>query len=167
MFWNDDDNDDFSWENLSEEERAEIDRKRKEEQTRMHNHPLYKQSHEILDIVSTIIESLPEEHRDFHAPMLESAYMLAPKFAGVYNCGDWLLTMQNAALMRYHAAYISTGTYGFNMRGEGEVDQRYVLMLRDEMKTYKKLFNAWMKEVHAMERNDDEMDDEWGVFLRP
>jgi hypothetical protein len=167
MFWNDDDDDDLGWDDhLSEEEKAEIDRKHKAEDERLRNHPLYKQAHEILDIVNAIVDSLPEEERAFHSPMVESAYMLGPKFAGAFNSGSWLLTMQNAALMRYHAAYIATGTYGFNMH-DGEVDKRYVKLLREEMQTYKKLFNAWMKEVHAAKDSPDDMEDEWGVFIRP
>ncbi|HTF05466.1 MAG TPA: hypothetical protein VK826_15670, partial [Bacteroidia bacterium] len=147
MIWDDDDDDDFNWDKLSEEEKAAMDREQKEEEKRMRNHPLYKQAFEILNTVNAVIESLPEQDREFHSPMLESACMLAPKFAGVFECGDWLITVQNAALMRYHAAYIATGTYGFEMYGE--VDMRYVHILRQEMESYKKVFNAWMKEVHV------------------
>jgi hypothetical protein len=172
MFFEYDENDfgkEFNewWKNLSEEEKAEIDRKGKEEENRMLNHPLYKKSNEILEIVEAIIESLPEEERDYHSPMIESAMMLGPKFAGAYNCDMWLLVMQNAALMRYHAQYVATGTYGFDMFGEGAVDKRYVELLRTEMKTYKKLFNEWMEEVHAMPKDFEGDQDEWGVFVRP
>jgi hypothetical protein len=172
MFFEDDEND-FAkgfnewWENLSEEEKAEIDRKEKAKWNQMENHPLYKKSREILEIVEAIVESLPEEERGMHSPMIESAMMLAPKFAGAYKCDLWLLAMENASIMRHHAQYIATGTHGFEIFGEeGSVDKRYVEMLRAEMKTYKKLFNEWMEEVHSMPK-DFEMDqDEWGVYLR-
>ena len=155
------------WENLSEEEKAEMDREEKQREMELNNHPLYKKSHEIREIVEAIIESLPEEERGMHFPMMESAMMLAPKFAGAFKCDLWLLAIENAATMRYHAQYIATGTHGFEIFGEaGSVDKRYVEMLRTEMKEYKKLFNQWMEEVHAMPR-DFEMDrDEWGVYLR-
>lgn len=152
--------------NLSEEEKAELEREEKQHSMELKNHPLYKKSHEILEIVSAIVESIPEGDRAMHAPVVESAMMLAPKFAGAYKCDVWLLAMQNAAIMCYHAQYVATGTYGFNMLGEGEVDKRYVELLRREMKNYKKLFCEWMETVHAMPR-DPEMDiDEWNVFRR-
>lgn len=169
MFWNDDDQvDDLNawYENLSEEEKAEMDREQKTEWNNMKNHPLYRKSHEILEIVEAILESIPEEERDIHAPMRESAMMLAPKFAGAYGCDIWLLAMQNAAIMREHAQYIATGTYGFNMINEGEVDNRYVELLRKEMKEYKKLFVVWMDEVHAMPRDPEMDEDDWNVFRR-
>lgn len=163
--WNDDD-DDFGMEDMSEEESKEFDRKMKAEDAYMRNHPMYKQSNEVLNIVIAIIESLPENEREMHSPLLESAYILGPKFAGACNCGSWLLAMQNAALIRYHAAYIATGTYGFNMLGEEEVDTRYVKLLRDEMKKFRTIFIDWVKEINAMERDEDELEDEWGLFLR-
>lgn len=171
MFFEDDENDfgkGFNewWENLSDEEKAEMDREEKEIRNNMTNHPLYKKSHEILEIVEAIIESLPEEEQRMHSPMLESAMMLAPKFAGAYKCDMWLLVMQNAAIMRYHAEYLTTGTSGFELFGDGAVDKRYVNLLRTEMKNFKKLFTEWMEEVHAMPK-DFEMDgDDWGVFRR-
>lgn len=171
MFF-DDDNDqleDFnSWyENLSEEEKAEMQRKADLKWKKMENHPLYKKAEEIVEIIDSIIDSLPEEERDFHEPVRESAMMLAPKFAGAYDADMWLLMMQNAAIMRYHAQYVATGTYGFNIMGETQVDERYIELLRKEMQEYKALFNEWMETVHAMPR-DFEMDhDDWGVFVRP
>jgi hypothetical protein len=172
MFFEDEEND-FTkgfnewWNNLSEEEKAEMDRKEKDDWNNMTNHPLYKKAGEILGIVDSIIDSLPEEERAFHEPVRESAMMLAPKFAGAYNSDMWLLIMQNAAIMRYHAQYVATGTHGFNLLGDAEVDERYVELLRNEMQEYKKIFNEWMEEVHAMPK-DFEMDqDDWGVFVRP
>lgn len=132
----------------------------------LENHPLYKKSHELLEIVEAIIDSLPDDERDMHLPMRESAMMLAPKFAGAYKCNMWLLAMQSAAIMRYHAQYVATATYGFNARGEGEVDKRYVELLRTELRNYKQLFNDWMDEIHDLPYDFDMDRDEWGVFVK-
>lgn len=171
MFFDDDDDqmDDFNawYENLSEEEKAEIQRKADLKWKQMENHPLYKKAEEIVNVVETIIELLPEDERDFHEPVRESAMMLAPKFAGAYDCDMWLLMMQNAAIMRYHAQYVATGTYGFNIVGETQVDERYIELLRKEMREYKKLFVEWMETVHATPRNSEMDEDDWGVFVRP
>jgi hypothetical protein len=170
MFFDNDDEqvEDFnSWyANLSEEEKAEMQRRADLKWTEMENHPLYRKAHEIVDIVASIIDSLPEDERDFHEPVRESAMMLAPKFAGAYDSDMWLLAMQNAAIMRYHAQYVATGTYGFNVEGDTEVDERYIELLRREMDEYKLLFNEWMKTVHAMPRDPEMDEDEWGVFRR-
>src|SRR5690349_11657550 len=128
MFFEDDDQmeDLNAWyENLSEEEKAEMDREHKEEWARMENHPLHKKSREILEIVDALIDSLPEEERAFHEPVRESAMMLGPKFAGAIGSDLWLLIMQNAALMRYHAEYVATGVNGFEIFGEEKADARY------------------------------------------
>lgn len=155
------------YERLSEEEKAELQRKADLRREKVEKHPLYGKGREILDIVMHIVGSLPEEERVFHAPMVESAMMLAPKFMGVCNTDMWIVLMQNAALMRYHAEYVMTGTYGFNIiTNETQVDERYIELLRTEMNAYKKLFNEWMQEAHAMPR-DPQLDvDEWGVFVR-
>lgn len=170
FFDNDDDQmDDLNawYENLSEEEKEKMKRESELKWAKMENHPLYRKAEEIVEIVDCIIDSLPEDERDFHEPVRESAMMLAPKFAGAYDSDLWLLMMQNAAIMRYHAQYVATGTYGFNITGETQVDERYIELLRKEMREYKKLFNEWMETVHATER-DPEMDqDDWGVFVRP
>ena len=152
--------------NLSEEEKAEMEKCHQAKWADMKSHPLYKKAFEIMEIVEAIIESLPEEERDFHEPVRESAMMLAPKFAGAYNSDMWLLAMQNAAIIRYHAQYVSIGTYGFNLDGETPVDNRYVELLRKEMKESQKLFNEWMEEVHAMPRDGEMDEDDWGVFRR-
>lgn len=170
MFFDDDDQmDDFnSWyENLSEEEKTAMQRKEDLKWKEMKNHPLYKKAEEIAAIVDSIIDSLPEDERGFHEPVRESAMMLAPKFAGVYDCDMWILIMQNAAIMRYHAQYVATGTYGFNVLGETQVDERYIELLRKEMCEYKELFKEWMEKAHAMPRDFEMDEDDWGVFVRP
>lgn len=155
------------YERLSEEEKAALQRKADLRRQKTEKHPLYVKAREVLDIVMHIVASLPEEERVFHAPVVESAMMLAPKFMGVCNTDMWLVLMQNAALMRYHAEYVTTGTYGFNIiTGEAEVDERYIELLRNEMKEYKRLFNEWMEEAHAMPRDPQLDNDEWGVFVR-
>lgn len=169
MFFDEDQMDDFNawYENLSEEEKAEMQREADVKWAKMENHPLYKKAEEIVVIVDSIIDSLPEEERDFHEPVRESAMMLAPKFAGAYDSDMWLLTMQNAAIMRYHAQYVATGTYGFNITGESRVDGRYLELLRKEMQEYQVLFNEWMETVHALPRDPEMDEDDWGVFVRP
>lgn len=170
MFFEDDENpmDGFNewWENLSEEEKAEMDREHKEDWARMENHPLNKKSREILGIVDALIDSLPEEERVYHEAVRESAMMLGPKFAGAFGSDMWLLVMQNAAIMRYHAEYVATGVNGFEIFGQEKADVRYLKMLREEMDEYKRLFKEWMEEVHAMPRDAEMDDDDWGVFLR-
>lgn len=154
------------YENLPAQEKEEMMRQAEMKWTRMENHPLYRKVEEIVDIVESIIDSLPEDERDFHEPVREAAMTLSPKFAGVYESDMWLLVMQSAAVMRYNAQCVATGAYGFEVLGEGNVDKSCVEQLRHEMNIYKQLFVAWMNEVHAMPHHARMDEDEWNVFRR-
>lgn len=154
------------WDNLPEEEKSKLKQEHRKSWERMKQHPLQKKSREILELVTGIIEAMPEDQREMHMPILESALLLPPKFAGAYGTDMWVLAMQNAAIMRYHAQYIASGTYGFNMVKKDLVDERYIVMLRNEMENYRKLFKDWMDEVHALPKDPVMDDDDWGVFVR-
>ena len=164
MNWEDEDNDfDFN-DDLTPEENAEIERQMKEEEMYRKNHPLTKQAEEIYRVVTALVESIKDEtEREMFGNTLEESCMIIPaKLAGAIGSGSWVISMQNAAIIRSHAAYILTGTSG--LKYESKVDQRYVQMLREEMLTFRDLFAEWIKEIHRMEH--EEYVDEWGLFLR-
>ena len=169
MNWEDDDNDfDFNYDDLSPEEKKEIEREMKEKDDYRENHPLFKQAEKIYLTVDSLLASFKEEsHAEMYGnTMMESAMMLTPKLAGAIGSGSWLLSMQNAALIRYHAEYLLTSTSGLQMfeEEEGAVDAGYVQILRDEVLEFQKLFAEWVKEINSMEH--EEYVDEWGLFIR-
>ena len=161
MTWDDDDFD-FN-EELSPEEREELERELREEETRRKNHPLTKQSKEIYNIVNAIVESLPEDEREMNGGLLlESAMVIEAKLAGAMNCGSWVLSMQNAAIIRSHAEYLRLSNHSLRAMSSAEND--YIDLLRREMETFRELFREWVKEFDKIP--DDEPEDEWGLFRR-
>lgn len=170
MNLDDDDNDfDFDYDDLSPEEKEEIERKIKERNQHRENHPLYLQAKKIYSTVDSLLASFKEgSHAEMYgSTMMESAMMLAPKLAGAMGSESWLLSMQNAVLIRYHSEHLLVSTSGLKMfDGEEEhaVDSNYVQILRDEVLEFQRLFREWIKEVHQLEHED--YIDEWGLFIR-
>ena len=161
MTWDDDDFD-FN-EELSPEEREELENEMREEERRRKNHPLTKQSKEIYNIVNAIVESLPEDEREMHGGLLlESAMIIEAKIAGAMYSESWLICMQNAAIIRSHAEHLRLSNHSLRAMSSAEND--YVDLLRREMETFRELFRDWVKEFDAID--SDEPEDEWGLFVR-
>lgn len=168
MGWDDDDGEgfDFNYDDLSPEEKDEIEREMRERDERMHNHPLYKKAGEIYDIVHSLVESLPaDDGREMlNEILLQDAMMLQPKIAGAMSGESWLLHMENAAIVRYHAQSLLTQTSGLKMFIP-DADESYIKVLREEMIEFRRLFNLWVLSFANFER--EEFEDEWGLFIRP
>jgi hypothetical protein len=169
--WEDNDDDDFNFnfDDLSPEEKAEIEREMKEKEEYRRNHPLFKQANKIYSTVDSLLASFKEgSHAEMYGDtMMSSAMMLAPKLAGAIGSESWLLCMQNASLIRYHAEHLLTSTSGLKMfdeEGEKGVDSTYVQILREEVLEFQRLFRDWVKEINRMEH--EEYVDEWGLFIR-
>ena len=155
----------FDFEDLTPEEKEQLDREENLRKEKIHKHPLYLKARDILSTVTALLESFPEKEMKemYSSTMTESAFMLAPKIAGAIGSDSWLLCMQNAALIRYHAEYLLTSTSGIQLFFEN-ADKDYVQVLRDDMLEFKQLFNQWMQEVNALE--DEDYVDDWGLFVR-
>jgi len=157
------DDDDFDFDDLSDEEKAEFEKEQKEKDKRLRNHPLFKKANEILTLVEAIIETLPEDEKEMYgSTLMESALILAPKLAGAMQSDSWLICMQNASLIRYHAEYLLLSNHSLNEIEKA--DTSYIALLRTEMEEFKQLFKVWMTEVNKLDREDFE--DDWGLFLR-
>lgn len=164
MAWNDDDDDfNFDPDNMSPEEKEELDKEMKERHKRIYQHPLFKKAKAVDEMVAALIESLPEQAGEMYGSILrESSMMLAPKLAGALGTDSWLLNMQNAAIIRYHAEYLKTSTSGLKMFDD--VDVNYTQLLRKEMTEFQVLFKEW---VRSLDKLDDEgYEDEWGLFIK-
>ena len=157
------DDDDFDFDDLSEEEKREIENEMQEMENKTKNHPLFKKASEICTLVTAIVESLPEEGKEmYESTMMESAYILAPKLAGAMGSDSWLICMSNASIIRYHADYLLASTSGLKYFTNAEAD--YVALMRKEMHDFQVLFKEWVQEFNKLER--EEYEDEWGLFIR-
>jgi hypothetical protein len=144
-----DDDFEFNDEDLSPEDREELEREIAEE---------------VYRTVKALLDSIPEGHlrRMHEGTMMESAMIIPAKIAGAIGSESWLICMQNGAIIREHAHYLLICTSG--LKAEENVDQQYVQLLRDEMLRFRELFVEWVKEINNMEEEDYE--DEWGLFIR-
>jgi hypothetical protein len=158
-----DDDMDFNFDDLSPEEKEEFEKEQREKDKKIKTHPLFLKATDIYKTVEALIHSLPEDEQDMYASTLaESSMMLAPKIAGAIGSESWLLCMQNAAIIRYHAEYLHTSTSGLKMYTSAQKD--YVQILRSEMEEFRELFASWVKTFAKLDK--EEYTDEWGLFLR-
>ncbi len=159
----DDEDFDFNFEALTPEEMEELEKEQKKRDKKIRTSPVFKKANEVLRTVTALIESLSEEDRKFYESTLtESAMMLSPKIAGAMGSESWLISMQNAAIIRYHAAYLHTSTSGLKMFTSADKD--YVQLLRTDMEEFRELFKEWVKSFEKLE--DEDYTDEWGLFIR-
>lgn len=162
--WNDDDEDDFRQDDdeLSKEEMKKFEWQRKQKYKAIHNHPLYILAVEIMETVNALNESIVDDgdRQMYEMALTESSLMLAPKIAGAMGSGSRILSLQNAAIIRYHAEFLLTSTSG--LKSLDSVDKKYVQLLREDMIEFRRLFNEWVKEIKKMKKDDYE--DEWGLY---
>src|SRR5437868_13572700 len=109
----DDDDFNFDFDDLSPEEQEELEREFREKQDKIKRHPLRIKGNEIYEVVSAFNESLTGDAKEMYAgSLMESALIINGKLAGAMGSDNWLICMQNASLIRYHAEYLHTSTSG-------------------------------------------------------
>ncbi len=159
----DDDDFNFDFEDLSPEEQEELEKEFREKEEQVKKHPLRIKGNEIYEVVSAFIESLEDDAKDMYgSTLMESALVINGKLAGAIGCDSWLICMQNASIVRYHAEYLHTATGG--LTAFTNADKDYVKVLRTTMQEFRELFKEWVKTFSDFEKED--YTDEWGLFLR-
>src|SRR4051812_25410229 len=159
----DDENFNFSYDDLSEEEKREMERQQHEEDERLNNHPLNVQAHEIMNMIDVLLDTCNDENaRDAYGRTLrDSAVIIVAKLASGLSSDDYVLSMQKAAIVRDHAEYLRLSNHMLNSL---EVfDKAYVKSFREEMEKFRELFRDWAKEIRSQE---NEYHDEWGLFVK-
>lgn len=130
---------------------------------RLKKFPLYQKAMEILETVDVLSSSMTEKDKNIYSSILrESAMIIPPKIAGAYGSASWLMCMQNASIIRYHAEYLLTSTTGLN--NFTLTDKRYVKVLRTDLEEFKQLFVTWVKSFDKLDKDDCE--DDWALFNR-
>lgn len=163
MAWQDDDDFDFNYDDLSPKEKKEIEKEMKEQDRKLKNHPLFIKAKEISDIARSLVDTMSEEDKEMVGSMLlQDATILAPKIAGAMGSGSWGVCMQNASIIRYHAE--SLLLFKHTLAEFTKTDKDYIQLLRSEMEEFQKLFKEWASTFDKLENEDYE--DEWGLFVR-
>lgn len=159
----DDDENDLNFDDLSNEEREEIEKYLNDKKNRVGNHPLMKQAEEIIEMVNVLLETSSDETfaELYGSTLRESAWMLRVKLGSALDSDSYLLCMQNAALIREHGQYLRLANHSLKL--SNGFDEKHIQMFRQEMEKFRSLFRDWIKEVHEMEKD---VDDEWGLFVQ-
>ena len=160
---NDDDFGAFSYDDLSDDEKREIERQQQEEDERLANHPLNVQANEIMNMIDVLLDTCNDEKaRDMYGSTLrESAMIILAKLASGLTSDDYVLSMQKASIIRDHAEYLRLSNHMLNSL---EVfDKAYVKAFREEMEKFRGLFREWAAEIREQE---NDFDDEWGLFVK-
>lgn len=151
--------DDFNFDDdFSDDGQDDFERER----SKTRSSPLFKKAIEIVNTVSALVESLEDGDREMYERLLlESAYILAPKIGGTMSSKSYIICMQNASIIRYHAEYLLSSASGLKMFTNAKKD--YVQILRDDMLEFQSIFKEWVSTFSQLEKED--YTDEWGLFL--
>ncbi len=154
------DDDDFNLDDFSDGEDDDFERMQKNKR----HQPIYLKAVDIFRTVEALAASLKGDDKEMYMDTIrESAMMLAPKIAGVIGGDSWVLSMQNASIIRYHAQYLHTSTSGLKVFTKADKD--YIKVLRDDMEEFRELFKEWVSTFAKMEKEEWD-EDEWGLFVR-
>ena len=153
----------FGYDDLSDEEKREIERQQQEEDERLASHPLNIQANEIMNMIDVLLDTCNDEKaRDMYgATLRESAMIILAKLASGLTSDDYVISMQKASIIRDHAEYLRLSNHMLNSL---EVfDKSYVKAFREEMEKFRTLFREWADEIRSQ---DNEYEDEWGLFRK-
>lgn len=153
------DEDDFEF---SQEENEELENEMRKEKEKLRKHPLLKQAKEILSIVDALLDTCNDEliAEQYGGTLRESAMIVVVKLSSGLASDNYLLCMQNAALIREHGEYLRLSNH--MLRSSDAFDEKYITMFRQEMENFRLLFKEWAKEIRKME---NDFEDEWGLFI--
>ncbi len=136
--------------------------------------PVYQKAREIMDLVSSIIDSVEKTDIAFNDPfeaemvqhnlkyMGSNASIIPAKIAGVSSEDTpYDLRMENATLIRKAAQELITDARGLQM--QGYPDTEYLDILRKEVDEFRVLFAEWVKTFDCW----NYITDRWGLFNPP
>lgn len=130
---------------------------------------LYRKWGEIIRLMRTALETLPEDveaatgmPEDFWQGLVGAvvgdAYNAGIKIQSS-EAGDlFVLRMENAAIIRQNAQFVASGLLTLGL--QGLVDEAYVEAIRAEILQFRSLFRDWLQTFRR-----DEYADEWGLFV--
>jgi hypothetical protein len=148
---------------LSEEERQELDKQFEAEELRVERHPLNIQAQEILHMIDVLLDTSSDNQMKemYGSTLRDSAMIIMAKLASGLSSDSYLICMQKAAIIRDHAEYLRLSNH--MLENLGCFDPKYIEAFRDEMEKFRELFIGWAKEIRKM---DDSFEDEWGLFMK-
>ena len=156
------DEDEFDASDFEESESADMQAMQeiKEEDERIRNLPLMMKSKQILQLVDSLVETIPDDDMAEHCKrvMLEDALTMVTKIAGAESGDLYTLRMENAVFVKVAARNLLTQLSGLSLLGM--IEHRYMELLKAEIEEFRLLFIDWME---TFDKSKD-IPDNWGLF---
>ncbi len=128
---------------------------------------LYQKWREVMFLLNGILNPVEETSDDSTEALMFAdtarmligdAHMVGVKIMSSEAGGLYIMRMENAAIIRQLAQGIATNLLLFTE--EDTIDEQHIIVVRNEIQEFRKLFIAW---VNTFEK--DEFEDEWGLFV--
>jgi hypothetical protein len=95
---------------------------------------------------------------DQKAMIFGDAYEVGAKIRSSEAGNMYILRMENASIIRKNAQFVKSSV--LNLMMEGEVDEEYGEIIRNEIDTFRGMFIKW---VNTFQK--DEYTDDWGLYV--
>lgn len=128
------------------------------------NLPIYKKGDEIYELVSKIVDLIPENNEELQrvkSEILNDALILIVKVAGAEAAELYDMKMEAAAIVRKAGQNLMVKNHALELFGFEEVE--YYQMVRDLLEEYRLLFIDW---VAGFDKTNYIVD-RWGLFNPP
>ena len=132
----------------------------------LHQLPIYQKAEEIVKITEALMNTIPEDKSILlkikSQLMMEDAYAILAKIAGVEGVELYDMKMENAAIIRKSARelYVTAGSIRYEPDFK---DSEYVELLRTSIDEFRLLFIDWVATFNPW----DYIIDRWGLFNPP
>ncbi len=157
-----DDDDDFDFDDLNEEDwnSEDVRREMQEHHDRVHNMPLMKKAEEILHLTEAIVATINEDDDVLmvREQMMSNALIIMPKIAGAEGGNLYTLRMENAVIIKIHVRELLAQTS--LVKAEKLANPIDLQILRNTIEEFRVLFVDWIK---GFDKSND-IPDEWGLF---
>ena len=123
---------------------------------------LYQQWQQIMTMLQGTFDagsfSQPDYREEQQAMVLGDAFEVGAKIRSSEAGGLYVLKMENAAVIRKNAQFVSSSLLNFTMLGL--IEEKYVTAIRAEIDVFRGLFKRWVATFVK-----DEYEDDWGLFV--
>jgi hypothetical protein len=156
------DEDEFDTSDFEQSELADMQaiQEIKQEDERIRNLPLMMKSKQILQLVDSLVETIPDDDmaEQCKRVMLDDALTMVTKIAGAESGDLYTLRMENAVFVKLAARNLLTQLSGLSLLGM--IEPRYMELLKAEIEEFRLLFIDWME---TFDKSKD-IPDNWGLF---
>lgn len=157
------DNDGSGFNGFSDEEKKEAAKHMRDKKLRVKNHPLRLQAEEISAMLDVLLDTCDSGSviTAYGSALKHSVRLVLGRLEEALYSDSYLACMQHAVVIREHAQHLRLSHH--TLRASGHFDEKYLLVFRQELETFRSLFRAWTNEIRSM-KND--CDDDWNLFTK-